>query len=128
MFTIAKKFIFNKIFFPSFRMFFKAKNPPDPDFSLSLSPAAKYPTMNQEGFTQKMKKTEPQRSQSTHRKMLKNWIDGMLEYWETNCIIHHSIIPLFQHSNLLALRLIFSSSPDGAETFIISQARTKNEI
>jgi len=30
------------------------------------------------------------------------------------------IIPSFQHSNLFALRLIFSSSWEGAETFIIS--------
>jgi len=46
------------------------------------------------------------------------WNDGMLEYWETNCITHPSIIPLFhysngfaipsfQHPNLFARRLIF---------------------
>jgi hypothetical protein len=29
---------------------------------------------------------------------LENWNDGMLEYWETNCITHPSIITLFHYS------------------------------
>jgi len=38
-------------------MFFKGKNLSAPDFSLPLPAAEKYPTMNQEGFTQNKKLT-----------------------------------------------------------------------
>jgi len=44
---------------------------------------------------------------------MENWNDGMLEYWETNGITHHSIIPLFHDSissflfKLCALCLLF---------------------
>ncbi|HEX7371985.1 MAG TPA: hypothetical protein VF372_04145, partial [Thermodesulfobacteriota bacterium] len=31
---------------------------------------------------------------------MENWNDGMLEYWETNCITNHSVIPLFHHSSI----------------------------
>jgi len=30
---------------------------------------------------------------------MEQWNDGMLEYWGTNCITQHSIIPLFHYSN-----------------------------
>jgi len=29
---------------------------------------------------------------------MKNWNDGMLEYWENQSFIHHPNIPLFQYS------------------------------
>jgi len=32
------------------------------------------------------------------REKLENGNDGMLEYWGTDCITHHSIIPLFHYS------------------------------
>jgi len=61
-----------------------------------------------------------------------------MEYWNDGqkIKIPKPIVPLFQHSNLFALRslralrlIFFPSSPEGAETFIVSYAtrETRNQ-